>query len=126
MTNDSTEQDAALMAAFAEARAATPAPEADFLARVLADGHAVQDDIAAAAAAAAAPAPASRGWRGVFDALGGWPAVTGLGAAAVSGLWIGVAAPEALSSMALGVTEGDILLAFEPDLGIELFPAEEE
>ena len=69
------------------------------------------------------PAPAS-GLRGVFAALGGWPAVAGLSAAAVTGLWIGVAPPEELSTTAQMVWGEDITLAFEPDLGTDLFPGE--
>lgn len=116
----------ALERALAAARAAPPEAGADFLARVLADAEAVQDGFAARPAAARA----GTGWRGVFRALGGWPALGGLTAATVTGLWIGVAPPAPLQATVdtvLGDTGlGDtVVLAFEPDLGAELFPDEE-
>lgn len=118
-----------LTAAFAAARTHAPEPDADFLSRVLGDADAVQDGFAASQAAARrearARAVAPRGLRGVFGALGGWPAVAGLGAAAITGLWIGVAPPESLSTTAQLVMGDDITLALEPDLGAELFPGEE-
>ena len=116
--------DEELDAMFAAARAQAPKPDADFLARVLGDAESVQDGFAVKAAAVRAkPAPFS-GLRSVFAALGGWPAVAGLGAAAVTGLWIGVAPPEGLSMRAQMVWGEDVMLAFEPDLGTELFPGE--
>ncbi|MBY5987927.1 hypothetical protein [Roseovarius atlanticus] len=126
--------DDGMKAMFAAARTHAPEPDADFLARVLGDAEAVQagfaeraGDMASASASAAAarlyPAPA-RGLRGVFAALGGWPAVAGLGAAALTGVWIGVAPPEGLSTAAQSVWDEDITLAFEPDLGTDLFPGE--
>ena len=85
--------DDGMEAMFAAARTHAPEPDADFLARVLGDAEAVQagfaeragdmaSDSASAGAARLYPAPA-RGLRGVFAALGGWPAVAGLGAAAL-------------------------------------------
>ncbi|MFN3209642.1 MAG: hypothetical protein ACE369_11715 [Roseovarius sp.] len=117
-----------LGAHFAAARCHAPEPEADFLARVLADAETVQDGFAAAAATARAGhavRPRAGGWRGVFQSLGGWPAMVGLSAAAVTGLWIGAVPPEGLSTTAQMVWGEDVTLAFEPDLGIELFPGEE-
>lgn len=111
-------------AIFAAARAHAPEPDADFLARVLDDAEAVQNGFAAPHASARAHRGPAPGLRGVFAALGGWPAVAGLGAAAVTGLWIGVAPPESLSTTAQMVWAEDVTLAFEPDLGTDLFPGE--
>ncbi|MGK7652104.1 hypothetical protein ACSQ76_06730 [Roseovarius sp. B08] len=129
MSKSGTPEDA-LTAAFAAARRTAPEPEADFLARVLADAEGVQEGFAKAkvaeAAAEARFGTTSRGgWRGVFQALGGWPAVSGLGAAAVTGLWIGVAPPERLDATAQQVWGEDITLALQPDIGTDLFPDEE-
>lgn len=84
-------------------------PSDDLVARVLADAAAVQ-----AAAAAAAPAPGgSRGW---FPTFGGWLGVGGLVAAAATGLFIGVAAPDRVDSAfggqlsRLGLVQSDDLL----------------
>ncbi|QFT93793.1 hypothetical protein FIU86_13155 [Roseovarius sp. THAF9] len=119
-----------LSAAFAAARRTAPEPDADFLARVLGDAEAVQDrlneaEVAEREATRRRGARASVGWRGVFRALGGWPAVTGLSAAAITGLWLGVAPPDGVSATAQLVWGEDITLALQPDIGTELFPDEE-
>ncbi|WP_306110653.1 MULTISPECIES: hypothetical protein [Roseovarius] len=119
-----------LSAAFAAARRAAPEPDADFLARVLGDAEAVQDalkeaEVAARSAPRRRGARASIGWSGVFRALGGWPAVTGLSAAAITGLWLGAAPPDGVSATVQLVWGEDITLALQPDIGTELFPDEE-
>lgn len=79
---------------FAEARDLRPAPGADLMARILADAEAV-------AMERAAPVPLARiAWLDWVRALGGWPAVGGLVASTVAGLWIGVAPPAGLSDLA--------------------------
>jgi len=114
-----------LNAAFTAARAHALEPDAAFLARVLDDAEAVQAEFGLAAEAETPDrARVPRGWRGVFRALGGWPAMAGLSAAMITGLWIGVAPPESLSTTAQMVLGEEITLAFEPDLGTELFPEE--
>ncbi|KRS12804.1 hypothetical protein XM53_09525 [Roseovarius atlanticus] len=120
----------ALTEAFAAARRTAPEPDADFLARVLADAEDVQDGFARADRTEPFAEDRERlalrgGWRGVFHALGGWPAVSGLSAAAVAGLWIGVAPPERLDATAQQVWGEDITLALQPDIGTDLFPEEE-
>ena len=81
---------------FAEARERRPEPGPDLLARIVADaGH------VAAERDAPRPAPAMPGlWRDWMRALGGWPAVGGLVASTLAGLWIGVAQPPSLSDLA--------------------------
>ncbi len=75
-----------LEAAFDAARSSRPEPSSDLMARVLADAQSVQ---AQKRAAPAAPAP--RGYlRQLLEALGGWPAVAGLSAAGVAGVWLGL------------------------------------
>ena len=76
---------------FAAAKA-TPAPvSADLLSRVMEDALDAQ-----LVNAATPPLPAhvqdhkiARFWRGVVEAIGGWPAVAGLATASVAGVWIG-------------------------------------
>lgn len=77
---------------FAVARMQTPQPTDALMARVLAD-------------AAGGPAPqraVSRPglWAQLCQALGGWPAVGGLAAATVAGIWIGIAPPDGLENLA--------------------------
>lgn len=91
-----------LDALLAEARAVSPVPSADLVARVLADA-----DRALAGEAgpelAVAPVVAARAGRGWLSALGGWPAMGGLMASAVVGVWIGAAPPAALADTAAGL-----------------------
>lgn len=94
----------------------------EFLARIFADAEteAVRQAQAAAAVPLGrghdgpvdTPARASRGLlTGLLDALGGWPAIAGLSAAALAGVWIGVNPPQALadfsSDLAVYATAGD-------------------
>lgn len=79
---------------FAQASAQPPAqPSDDLIARVLADAASVQ------------PAPAAHVigqpglWARIMDAIGGWPALGGLAAATVAGIWVGVAPPASVSDL---------------------------
>lgn len=91
---------AALDALLAEV-AASPVevPGDELVARILADAGAAQADTAEAPVLA----PATPAWRGWLDALGGWPTLGGLTAAAVTGLWIGVAPPAAVDDLVANV-----------------------
>lgn len=116
------EDDLMLEAHFAAARAADLGPSDALMARVMADAIAEQE-AAQAVPAAGRVAPERVGLRGVFRALGGWPAVAGLSCATLAGIWIGVAPPEALAVTAQSVWGADTLLAW--DAGESLFLAEE-
>ena len=78
---------------FAEARALRPVPSDDLMARLLADADRERPQ------PLAAPVVARGGWRNWIAALGGWPAMGGLVAATVTGVWIGAAPPARLSSL---------------------------
>jgi hypothetical protein len=96
-------------------RTAVPASD-DLMARVLADAAALQ------------PAPgtikpqqrASRiGW--LRDLIGGWPAWSGVLAAGLTGLWVGVAPPAGVESLAatmIGTTQS---VTFLPETDLTLF-----
>jgi hypothetical protein len=78
--------DDALGVFFDAARDTAPAPSEDMLARILADAETVRrraDD----------RGPRRTGRARARDALGGWPAMAGLAAATLAGLWIGAALP---------------------------------
>lgn len=79
-----------LEAMFAAAKGAAPAPGPDLMARVQADALREMP----VPQARVAPRP---GLGAVLRALGGWPAVSGLAAATVAGIWIGASPPDALS-----------------------------
>lgn len=104
-----------LDALFATARAATPAPGADLMARVMADAQAVD-------AARRAPARRRRGlglidlWRAFAAAFGGAGLVAGMATAAAAGLWIGFAAPAPVAALA------PALLGQETAADLDLIP----
>ena len=78
---------------FDAAKARHSAPEADVMARVLADGLAVQ---AQRSSEVKRPGP-KRSWVGAMVAgLGGWPTLGGLVTAGVCGVWVGLYPPSAL------------------------------
>jgi hypothetical protein len=72
-----------------------PAPSQALMSSVLADAMATQ---AAFQTSAAPAAPALGFWAAMGVAIGGWPAVTGLAAATVAGVWIGVSPPQGLDT----------------------------
>ena len=107
MTADSNELDLL----FAEAREATR-PSDDLVARVLADAAREQAALSKPPATQQRSATA-RGW---FSALGGWFGASGLVAATMAGLLVGVYAPDSIDSVLGGqlssyglVTQGDLL-----------------
>lgn len=90
---------------FAAARAETPEPGADFLARLTEaalDEQMAQAGRRSAAAGAAAPGL----WAALRQALGGWPGMAGLAAACAAGVWLGVSPPEGMSAYWNGETAG--------------------
>lgn len=91
-----TDRDDALDDLFAAARGAEDWEMSEALtARIMAD--------AAAEMPRPAAAPVRRGpWAALVAALGGWPAVSGLAAATVAGVWLGAAPPPALDSFLSG------------------------
>ena len=97
---------------FAAARAAhATAPSPGLLARVLADAYDAQPDAAPAAAAPPVRQP------GFLARLGGFPALSGLAAAAIGGLWVGFAAPSAVAgvSVSLGFAVAEDTVELIPD-----------
>jgi hypothetical protein len=90
--------DIALDAFFAAARADDPEPGDDLMARILADAARVQPRPVTPVSAASAS-----GWRGILAAIGGWPAMGGMAVATMAGLWIGIAPPAGLATIASGI-----------------------
>ncbi len=77
-----------------------PVPAEALMQRVMADA----DAVLAERRVAAGRVTDSRGWMSdLLQAVGGWPAVTGLATAAVGGIWIGFAQPGSLANVAEGV-----------------------
>ena len=109
-----TDTDMMLDALFAEAR--QDMPDDALMARVLADASAVQD-AARAAPPVTAPRP-ERGWlAGMVAAIGGWGALSGVSAAGVMGLAVGLYSPDAVANWVGSDTIGlESSYEFTPDL----------
>ncbi|MEJ6394352.1 hypothetical protein V8J82_13860 [Gymnodinialimonas sp. 2305UL16-5] len=104
------QDDDALEAMFAQARAA--GPDAALRARVLADADRVQAELAAMTPAA----PPRRGWIiGLVSAVGGWGAASGITAAGALGLMIGFAVPDTLE---LWLGSGALPASLSSDYGV--------
>lgn len=103
--NDERGEDAGLEPFFEAARAHPPAPSAALMAAVL-----IAAEVAQPAPRRVPPMARLR------DALGGWPALAGLAAAAAAGVWIGTALPAALP----GAGQGAYLVDVAPDLAFDL------
>ena len=98
---DADEREAALEPFFAAARADAPAPSPELMARVLEAAGAEQARIATPA-----PVPRAGLWARIRQGLGGWPAVAGLAAAGLAGVWIGLALPEVADRRGRGRLRG--------------------
>ncbi len=103
---------------FEAARADTPMPSGDLMARIEADALAMMPEPAGLVSAPQ---------RGIFgqllDLVGGWPAVSGLAAATAAGVWIGVSPPVSVSDSVASLLGQDIGLvtsgALEPLSGFD-------
>ncbi|TNF23246.1 MAG: hypothetical protein EP318_00725 [Rhodobacteraceae bacterium] len=95
---------------------ADPEVPAGLMARVLADAERVQ----AGFVTQALPQPAPRAglWAQIGAVLGGWPALAGLAAASVCGLWLGLNPPQGLSDTAAVYYSDDTAL-LDPVSGFE-------
>ncbi|MFU1479405.1 hypothetical protein ACM25N_17460 [Roseovarius sp. C7] len=88
---------------FDAARAQRPVPGEDLMARVLTDAAALQPRQGAARDPLWARLVAR--WDGLRRDMGGWPAMAGLATAAVTGIWVGSVAPEAINGYWSGESE---------------------
>lgn len=62
------------------------------------------------AGAAQRPLGGRAGWREALAALGGWPALAGLAAASLVGVWIGAAPPDGLAPLLSPLGAGTFVL----------------
>jgi hypothetical protein len=99
---------------FAEARDLRPFPGDDLMTRILADAEAVATERERPVRAA----PTRPRWRDWLHTLGGWPAVGGLVASTLAGLWIGAAQPAAVSDLAASVWGEQVSV----NLGVDVDP----
>ena len=93
--------DEGLEALFRAARAETPEPSADLMARIMADADA---EIAARTRPVDGARRARPGlWAALIGAIGGWPALASMATAAAAGVWLGFASPDQINTLAGGV-----------------------
>ncbi|MEO0486575.1 MAG: dihydroorotate dehydrogenase [Pseudomonadota bacterium] len=102
--------EAELDALFGAATQEAQLPSADMMARILADAATEQSRQAAQRAAPAPQATPPTLFARIHDTLGGWAGLSGLAGAVATGLVIGVATPDTLSTYASAVLGGDALL----------------
>ncbi|MDG2453037.1 MAG: hypothetical protein P8M63_09395 [Paracoccaceae bacterium] len=100
---------AELDALFAEAAAEVPVPSDALTARILADA---QSQLPQAAPQSNIAEPF---WASLFQGLGGWPTISGLAAATVAGVYIGVAPTAALEAITTNVLGSSIVVDVAPD-----------
>ena len=113
---DKSKHDDMIEAAFAEAQLKAPEPSADLMARVLADAETVQ-----AGFERRPPRPETLGGlRAFFEAFGGWPAMAGLTAAGVAGVWLGVSPATGVSEALASYLGGSTAYAVDIMPGAEL------
>jgi hypothetical protein len=107
-----TTDDKMLDAAFTQARTPDVTASDALMDRIMMDADSV---LAQAAPVIARPKQSSGAM--LLDVIGGWPTFSGLAAATVAGLWIGVAPPDALSDFSAGIWGGTIEVPlFESDV----------
>ena len=110
MTDKRMTEGADLAPWFEAGRAEPPAPTGDWLARM--ETMALAEQPAPAPPMPMRAAAPRGGWlREMLGQLGGWPALAGLAAACVTGVWLGAAAP---ADWTASVSGGDSITAAEP------------
>lgn len=97
-------------ALFAQARETDHVPSDDLMARVLGDAGAVQDSWHHAPDVAPQPGL----WARFLDAVGGWPSVSGLAAATIAGIWVGVVQPASVADVTATLVGDEVSFALFP------------
>ena len=93
-----TTDDKILEAAFAQARTPDIMPSEAALNRIMMDADSVLVD-----AAPVSRRPKQGFGAMILEVIGGWTSFSGLAAATVAGLWIGVSPPAALADLSVGI-----------------------
>lgn len=112
-----TTDDKILEAAFVQARMQDAVPSEALLDRIMLDADSVLAD-----STPVLERPRQGFGAVLLDAIGGWPSFSGLAAATVAGLWIGVAPPAAVTDLSAGLWGGTIevpLLESDIFVGLE-------
>ena len=102
---------------FAQARGAPVTVRETVMACVLTDAARVQPAVMATRAARRRRGAAS--W--LRDLVGGWPALGGVMAAGLTGLWLGIAPPSGVESLTASLIGTTQIVIFLPDADLSLF-----
>ena len=84
-----------------------PLPSDDLMARVLADADALQPEPQVISNPRSSQPRAS-----LWDMIGGWPALTGVAAAGVAGLWLGIAPPTSIDQWTASILGNTTSVSF--------------
>jgi len=98
---------------FAEARSEEVSPSDDLLTRVLADAAALQPQQPPVTVISVPTL-----WTRVMNSIGGWPALSGVAAAGVAGLWVGLVPPDAIDSWVADALGDTTSISFIDDFSI--------
>ena len=91
-----------LFAAAKQDNRSDPSPE--FLTRVMESAEAIQAERQAVVSAPdVSPREEGGFWQAIWQALGGWPSISGVAMAGAAGVWIGVSSGTALMQDTLGL-----------------------
>ncbi|MBL4811578.1 MAG: hypothetical protein JKX69_04285 [Rhodobacteraceae bacterium] len=94
-------------AALTQAQRSAPQVSPDFMARIAAQGAAMQPQAVAARPVEAVTPPVGF-WAALAAAIGGWPTMSGLALATIAGVWIGAAPPDSLTNLASSVLGAEL------------------
>ena len=95
---------------FAQARNEAVTPSDDLMARVLSDASAAMPT-----AVSLQPNATSGMFAGLLEVIGGWSVLSGVAAAGVAGLWVGLAPPDAVESWAADILGTTTQITLMPD-----------
>ncbi|MDQ2095699.1 hypothetical protein [Rhodalgimonas zhirmunskyi] len=136
MAHRDNETDRTLEAFFSAARETRAEPSAEFMARMMSDALAAQAGIKAEDSAedrtVRSASTSKFGLRlgGLFAALGGWPAMTGLTTAALTGIWLGFSpvtgVSDTLASLVIGESDSSYVIDYGAEYTIALYDGESE
>lgn len=97
---------------FEDARSEVVVPSDDFMARILSDADQLQPVVTPIRI------PPETVWSRIMSAVGGWPALSGVAAAGVAGLWIGLTPPDSVDSWMAGMVGSTTSISFGDDFTI--------
>ena len=96
---------------FADARELDATPSSELMSRVLGSAAQLQPDVKPLSPTGQGPSL----WSQFMDVIGGWPALGGVAAAGVTGLWLGLAPTASMDSFAAELLGDTTAVSFIQD-----------